>query len=119
MRLWHKDLIPKLSKKHILGQHREACALRGKGWGRKHSTVDYVFKYPISKLFCYHEKIMEEMDKRGCKVSPEWRLAQYRGKKIGIDNSILDNWDNSDYPEHNDEYMKECIKNLKNKGFEI
>ena len=62
---------------------------------------------------------MDEMVKRGCKVSPEWRSAQYRGKRIRIDDFVLDNWDNSDYPEHNDEYMEECIQNLKDKGFEI
>ena len=28
MRLWHQDLIPKLPRPQLLGQHRECCALR-------------------------------------------------------------------------------------------
>ena len=43
MRLWHQALIPKLPRPQLLGQHRECCALRGNGWGKKHATVDYVF----------------------------------------------------------------------------
>ena len=29
MRLWHEDLIHKLPRQQLLGQHRECCALRG------------------------------------------------------------------------------------------
>lgn len=43
MRLWHQDLIKHLPRQQLLGQHRECAALRGKGWGKKHDTVDYVF----------------------------------------------------------------------------
>ena len=43
MRLWHEKLISKLPRQQLLGQHRECCALRGNGWGKKHATVDYVF----------------------------------------------------------------------------
>lgn len=42
MRLWHQELISKLPRQQLLGQHRECCALRGKGWQRKHATVNYV-----------------------------------------------------------------------------
>ena len=45
MRLWHQKLIKHLPRQQLLGQHRECCALRGKGWGKKHSVVDYVFTY--------------------------------------------------------------------------
>lgn len=54
MRLWHYKLIPCLPRQQLLGQHRECCALRGKGWGKPHSTVNYVFKYNIEKLVKYH-----------------------------------------------------------------
>ncbi len=40
MRLWHYQLIPHLPCQQLLGQHRECCALRGKGWGKKHATVN-------------------------------------------------------------------------------
>ena len=45
MRLWHQNLINRLPAQQLLGQHRECCALRGNGWGKKHSVVDYVFLY--------------------------------------------------------------------------
>ena len=45
MRLWHEELISKLPRQQLLGQHREYCALRGNGWGKKHATVDYVFEH--------------------------------------------------------------------------
>lgn len=35
MRLWHEDLIHKLPRQQLLGQHRECCALRGNGWAKK------------------------------------------------------------------------------------
>ena len=65
MRLWHQELIAKLPRQQLLGQHRECCALRGKGWQRKHATVNYVFDYSPYRLFKYHELIMQEMAKRG------------------------------------------------------
>ena len=51
MRLWHQVLISKLPRQQLLGQHRECCALRGKGWQRKHATVNYVFDYSPYRLF--------------------------------------------------------------------
>lgn len=45
MRLWHEKLIPYLDRQRLLGQHRECAALRGKGWGKKHATVDYAFTH--------------------------------------------------------------------------
>ncbi|MBQ5660996.1 MAG: DNA lyase, partial [Lachnospiraceae bacterium] len=45
MRLWYESLITRLPRQQLLGLHRECCALRGKGWGRKHATVDYVFTH--------------------------------------------------------------------------
>ena len=115
MRLWHKDLIEKLPRLQILGQHREACALRGKGWGKKHSTVDYVFTHPYGCLFHYHKKIMEEMVNRGQKPSKIWLNHKYRGKVLKFDKSIKVDIE-YDYPEHNEEYLKECLDNLKVKG---
>ena len=58
MRLWHESLIPQLPRPQLLGQHRECCALRGNGWGRKHATVDYVFTHSPYRLYAYHDLIM-------------------------------------------------------------
>ena len=85
MRLWHEALILQLPRPQLLGQHRECCALRGNGWGRKHATVDYVFTQSPYRLYVYHlyaynRLIMEEMDDRGYNVNPEWLDKNYRGK---------------------------------------
>lgn len=117
MRLWHEDLIAYLPKNQLLGQHRECCALRGNGWGRKHSTVDYVFTHSPFLLYKYHLLIIEEMTKRGYRVSEEWLQKNYRGKvsesyvnleEVEIDKPI--------YSEHNLEYLKECLENLESKN---
>lgn len=122
MRLWHYKLIPLLDRQRLLGQHREICALRGLGWGRKHSVVDYVFRYPYYKLFMFHKIVMDEMKNRGYNVTPEWLIADYRGLRLGIDvTEFTDPSTKEDgiYPEHNDSYLKECLDNLKEKGVNI
>lgn len=120
MRLWHEDLIPKLPVQQLLGQHRECCALRGKGWGKKHAIVDYVFLHSPYKLYQYHLLVMQEMQSRGYKPSAEWRDPNYRGKVSPAHEAIEEvPLTVPIYPEHNDEYMSECIENLKGKGVEI
>jgi uncharacterized protein (TIGR02328 family) len=118
MRLWHTDIIPLLPRQQLLGQHRECCALRGKGWGKKHSTVDYVFSHPYAILFSYHLRVMGEMNLRGYKIDPVWFSINYRGKVLGEDRSdfTLVPAELYTYPEHDDKYLNECLQNLKQKG---
>lgn len=142
MRLWHQKLIPYLpdcktsgnrKKNQLPGLHRELCALRGLGWKKKHSTIDYIKNYSFAKLVQYHFLVIDELEKRGYKIDEKWNRPNYRGKQIGYDDNLtntefFDEILNESlkipsgkmiYPEHNDEYLKECIKNLKNKGVEI
>ncbi len=62
-----------------LGQHREVAALRGKGWGKKHATVDYVFTHSPYKLYQFHLLVMTEMQVRGYHPDPKWFDPTYRG----------------------------------------
>lgn len=120
MRLWHEKLISYLPKNQLLGQHRECCALRGNGWGRKHKTVNYVFSYSPYYLYKYHLLVMNEMEKRGYSVYEEWKDKHYRGKKANRYNDLKEVV--ADYPiykEHNQKYMDECIQNLLNKGIQL
>lgn len=120
MRLWHEKLIPLLPREQLLGQHRECCALRGKGWNKKHSTVNYVFNYLPYKLFQYHLLVMEEMKKRNYVPNNLWYDPNYRGKNINsYKNLIFIEKTTPIYPEHNDNYLSECIENLKNKNINI
>lgn len=117
MRLWHEQLIPILPKNQLLGQHRECCALRGNGWLRRHRTVDYVFLYSPYCLFAYHSLVMDEMEKRGYKVSTEWRDKNYRGKNAENYSNLEEKTIGSPiYKEHNPQYLAECIENLRKKG---
>ncbi|ODA39280.1 TIGR02328 family protein [Desulfosporosinus sp. BG] len=124
MRLWHQDLLPLLPRPQILGQHRECCALRGKGWGRKHSTVDYVFSHNVRRLVNYHCLVLLEMERRGYKPDQQWFCPEYRGRNTAPWQTILSDEleatvENPIYPEHNDAYRKECLANLKQKGVEL
>lgn len=120
MRLWHQELIPYLPRQQLLGQHRECCALRGNGWGKPHATVNYVFTHSPRVLVQYHHLIMDEMESRGYKPDPIWREATYRGSKcspydvlppVPIRTPL--------YPEHDEAYLKDCIKNLRAKGIDV
>ena len=131
MRLWHQKLIPYLPRQQLLGQHRECCALRGKGWGRKHAIVDYVFKHEPGSLVAYHWLIMDEMKRRGYKPDPIWYNVDWRGNELGEQLDWCDyyqvqyehGWAETTgsmiYFEHNDAYLQECLDNLAAKGILI
>lgn len=143
MRLWHQFLIPYLDDKRLLGQHRECCALRGKGWGRKHSTVNYVFDHHISYLIQYHLLVMDECKLRGFHIDDKWLSLDYRGKNLPkFSNGEMNRkiyWDNLNidamcepvdglylfddscfiYPEHNPKYLLECLENLHSKNAKL
>lgn len=116
MRLWHEDLIVKLPRQQLLGQHREIAALRGNGWGKKHATVDYVFLHSPYKLFQFHLLVLAEMQRRGYKPNALWYDPLYRGKtclpyselpSVPLTTPI--------YPEHDSEYLQICLDNLASK----
>ena len=131
IRIWHQLLISKLPRQQLLGQHRECCALRGRGWGRNHSVVNYVFTYSPNRLIAYHHLIMEEMERRGSHPAPTWYNVDWRGTQLKEENGWGDEFEVNEiksfcrdgsamiFPEHNDEYLQECIENLKGKGIEI
>ena len=128
MRLWHQDLIHYLDDKRLLSQHRECCALRGKGWGKKHSVVDYVFNYDLAHLYAYHRIVMAEMNQRGFNVDGNWYSRLYCGKnlpkksllEVGSFIYTYDILNNPKiYAEHDNRYLKECLLNLKAKNAEL
>ncbi|AUJ30317.1 MAG: TIGR02328 family protein [Liquorilactobacillus hordei] len=117
MRLWHEQLITKLPRQQLLGQHREIAALRGNGWGKKHATVDYVFSYSPYKLYQFHILVMDEMKRRGYQPNSVWYDKNYRGKSCTpYENLSAVERTYPIYPEHDERYLQECIENLFNKG---
>jgi uncharacterized protein (TIGR02328 family) len=129
IRIWHQKLIPYLDRQRLLGQHRECAALRGKGWGKKHATVDYAFTHDPALLVAYHYLIMDEMEKRGYHPDKIWKNPNWRGSTLGEDTWISDSkyeeiyesakQSNMIYPEHDDAYLQECINILHEKGIDI
>lgn len=120
VRLWHEGLIPVLPRQQLLGQHRECAALRGRGWGKAHATVHYVFSYSPFKLYQYHVLVMEEMRRRGYHPDEKWYDSLYRGKYISAYTALRPIEKTSPiYPEHNAQYYNECIKNLADKNILI
>ena len=131
MRLWHQSILSYLDRQRLLSQHRECCALRGKGWGKKHATVDYVFIHSPELLVAYHRLVMDEMERRGYHPDRIWDDPCWRGTALGRE----EGWADADlvddqycyathkggiiYPEHNDDYLRECITLLKKKNAPI
>lgn len=123
MRLWHESLFPLLPRAQLLGQHRECCALRGGSWGRKHAVVDYVFAHPREYLTVYHRRVMAEMKSRGYQVNPLWMQPGYRGQvcqPYEADGELLSQLERRRpvYPEHDPQYLQECVDNLAAKGIQ-
>lgn len=123
MRLWHQVLIPRLPRAQLLGQHRELCALRGSGWRKPHSTVNYVFGHPYWDLYVFHILVMDEMARRGYRAKTLWRNPHYRGRVLGMDYSVFTDpvvrHSSLIYPEHGESYLAECLDNLAGKGIYI
>ena len=124
MRLWHKDLIEHLPYQQLIGQHRECCALRGKGWGKKHSVVGYVFNHNYLTLVNYHITVIKRLIQEfKVDVNKLWLYNNYRGEELGLmELNELPNTTVKDlmgYPEHDDEYLLSCLNNLKNKGIDL
>ena len=120
-----------MDRQRLLGQHRELCALRGRGWNRKHATVDYVFTHSPDSLIAYHYLVMNEMKRRGYKPDEKWYNCDYRGVTLGVEkgwtnpkfirNILLSTQISGEpiYFEHDDAYLNECLNNLKEKGVYI
>ena len=126
MRLWHESLISKLPQQQLCGQWRECIALLGNGWGRKHSTVDYVFTHSESFLVGFAIKVCYEMIARGYHPNPKLirQALMKRYNEEQVNKFIILGKDIASrgipiYKEHNKNYLIECITNLKNKGIEI
>ena len=74
MRLWHKDLIPVLPDKQLIGQYRELCCI-AKNIAEKgtpnHLLVKRVLNYPIIHFICYSDLVLNEMKNRKMKINEE------------------------------------------------
>lgn len=67
MRLWHYNLIDCLPKSQLLAQWRELNSIYVNQ--PNHILINYIYKYPKSYLYCYSTLVINEMRKRGYKIS--------------------------------------------------
>jgi uncharacterized protein (TIGR02328 family) len=93
--------------------------MRGLGWGKKHSVVDYVWEHPYICLVRFHMIVIKCLEyDHGAKLNQKWKIPKYRGKILGFGINPKEG-DLHRYPEHNEKYLEECIENLKRKGIII
>lgn len=112
MRLWHIDLISYLPKSQLLAQWRELNSIFKKQ--DKHILINYVYNYGKGYLYNYTIKVIEELDKRKCKIKSFENFNNYFHTMV--ENKYFKNHDFSNrFAEHNDEYLTICYYNLKEK----
>jgi uncharacterized protein (TIGR02328 family) len=131
MRLWHIDLIPKLPSckdykgcsNQLGGQHTEIRMILGsiaKHGEVNHSTVNYVNNHPLYYLKAYGLVVMQEMRKRGFNISQDIFREYYSDiDAYDMFMQYRDGGIETIYPEHDNEYLEECLVNLKGKGIVI
>jgi len=130
MRLWHTDIIKYLPSKldykgctnQLGGQWTEIRMILGtisKHNKVNHSTVNYVNNHHLSCLYAYALVVADEMIKRGFNLNQNI-LDTYTNDPVAVEkyNNYMD-IGTSIYPEHNNEYLEECLQNLERKGINL
>lgn len=126
MRLWHKELVPILPRKQLVGQWRECVAVVGLMAEAKDSLANMtivakVMDYPLEHLTAYTRLVIKEMNTRGYRISDaayeKWleRLEELGGAEgelceylVSTNSELFNTW-------HNDRYFWQCYYNLEEK----
>ena len=116
MRIWHKDLIPVLPQKQLLGQWRELCCIARNiavNGTPNHLLVNKVMTFHPDHFLKYAMYVNHEMDKRGIHVDldkfTKWfDQFQDHDPAIPFYKDLFAGW-------HNDRYLKQCYYNLEEK----
>lgn len=124
MRLWHYNLIPFLPRQQLISQWRECCAIASnlaKKGTPNHLLVNRILDYHYSDFTEYANMVLQEMNRRGYKVSDVSKsnfeknilsyiktidLLEETKKKTSV--FMFTYW-------HTDRYLKQCIYNLQEK----
>lgn len=111
MRLWHKDLIPVLPRKQLLGQWRECCLIAkniAETGSPNHILVNRIMDYPIEHFITYAKLVYAEMTKRGYKCD-YFKFDKWLYSFFIVDiETLFSNW-------HNERYYWQCYFNLMEK----
>lgn len=111
MRLWHKDLIPALPRKQLLGQWRECCLIaKALNEGTlNHLLVNKVKDYSISHFALYCDEVKREIERRGYTVRAQLPFL------LGGENTELPTHDEMFAGWHAPRYAEQCYYNLQEK----
>jgi uncharacterized protein (TIGR02328 family) len=121
MRLWHQALIPHLPDKQLGGQWCEIRMILGslaKHGKVNHSTVNYVNEHSIYDLYAYALLVAYERHKRGMYCNPDF-VREYLANHACFYFTLAMINKHIIYPEHNAEYLEECLDNLRMKGINL
>ena len=126
MRLWHVELISVLPRQQLISQWRECCCI-AKNLADKNTPkqrlVNKILDYPISNFLQYTNLVVEELNRRGYRISQKTLDSFINNIKIYTDNNIhqfpsgytqnknniiFENW-------HNNRYFTQNFYNLQEK----
>lgn len=119
MRLWHKDLIPILPNKQLIGQWRECCAIAKTIKEHNHPNhilVNKIMNYHLSHFYKYCILISGEIHKRGFNISDASinKIINMTDQDIRMgtefitQEELFSGW-------HNNRYLRQCLFNLQEK----
>lgn len=111
MRLWHKDLIPVLPRKQLMGQWLECNILINNIEAGKEIKELFIIKvkdYPLQDLLNYTKLVYNEMLRRG--YNPNKATLE---KCMGLCSSYKNKTIFKDW--HDKRYLRQCYYNLQEK----
>lgn len=119
MRLWHKDLIPYLPKKQLLGQWRELNSIYK--LQNRHILINFVYDYSYMHLYSYSMLVLKELKSKNYKYNLD-NMSNYFGINNFItEKNLYENWLKKEDIEEmykdkmNDRYLRQCLYNLQEK----
>ena len=115
MRLWHKDLIPVLPRKQLIGQWRECCLI-AKNIAEKgtpnHILVNRIMEYSLEQFIAYGSKVYDEIERRS--YNADFRNLVKYFEIVSLPLYIIPNNELFKYW-HNKRYLDQCLYNLEEK----
>lgn len=111
MRLWHKDLIPYLPKKQLLGQWKildNIFRLKNKD-----NSVSFIYEYDKNHLLAYSNLVIDELNKRNIEYNDKKYNDYFYGYGIVCYKKIA--YEDIYSSKMNNRYLKQCLYNLQEK----
>lgn len=89
MVIFDTTLLPIVTDKKLIAQHRHLCKIRQNSW-KKPTPKSWFYNLGYGDICWYHENILAEMNHRGWKPNPAWYDYCYRGKSQRYEKIVLE-----------------------------